>query len=135
MPGSVNYMRQSRAFERSRTRALSTIKEQKWGRLYCAEALAEQGGKCCYCHEPLTCKTATTDHIRARMWGGETSKANIAAACLHCNKTKGSLTPNEFLSLIKNPHGHDIDIWLVWSRRKIWLATNKTCGRIGRMVA
>lgn len=116
-------------------RPISRIKEQKWARLYCVEALTEQAGKCRYCHEPLTCKSATADHKRAQMWGGETSKANIAAACLHCNKTKGSLTPNEFLALIKNPQGHDIEIWMIWSRRKIWLATNRVCDRITKAAA
>lgn len=109
------------------------IKDQKWARTYCAEALSDQGGKCLYCRAPLSCATATADHKRPQIFGGETSRANIAAACLECNLAKGSLTAKEFVTLIKSPYsGIEIFIWMAWSRRRIFLATERACTRLMR---
>ncbi|RJT26621.1 HNH endonuclease [Mesorhizobium waimense] len=52
-----------------------------------------QGGKCCYCRQPFTetgPKEATLEHKKAKMHGGTNARANLAAACWHCNQHRGS---------------------------------------------
>lgn len=72
------------------------------------EAAAErQGGRCCYC-DVLMCRRdperfaaqyglkraqvnlviCTAEHLVAQQDGGRHSIVNIAASCLHCNKTR-----------------------------------------------
>lgn len=109
------------------------IKDQKWARVYCAEALSDQGGRCFYCRMPMSVAIATADHKVPQIFGGETSRKNIAAACRDCNMAKGSLTANEFVRLIKSPYpGIEIFIWMAWSRRRIFLAAERACTRLSR---
>lgn len=114
----------------------SRVSEQAWLGMYRAEARAEQGGKCAYCHEPISLAKTTADHVKARIKGGTTTnRKNIKAACEPCNKTKDSMLEAAFLRAIKNPQpGDSIYIWLAWSRRRIWLATERVCKRIMGMV-
>lgn len=117
------------ALRRSRQR------ERSWIRMFCVEAWIEQKGKCAYCREPMTRQQATADHVNPMSLGGPTTRDNIKAACEPCNKAKGRLSEAAFLKLIKNPQSGDpLGIWLAWSRRRIWLATERVCKRIERMV-
>lgn len=109
--------------------------EQMYLRMYRNDARAAQGGKCAYCHEPISRSQTTADHVRSRFQGGATDRKNIKASCLPCNRTKKSMSEAAFLRAIKNPQpGDSIHIWLAWSRRRIWLATERVCTRIKRMV-
>lgn len=111
-------------------------RDAKWTRMFRVEAWIEQRGKCGYCHEPITRAAATADHRHPIIRGGSTTRHNIKAACDPCNKAKGNMTEGEFLKAIKNPQpGSSIHIWLAWSRRRIWLATERVCKRIERMVS
>lgn len=113
----------------------SRVREQTWLRMYREEARAEQKGACAYCHEPISLAKTTGDHAKARIKGGTTTKKNIKAACEPCNKTKGSMSEAAFLRAIKNPQpGDSIFIWMAWSRRRIWLATERVCKRIRGLV-
>lgn len=107
------------------------ISEKQWIKVFRSDAVTVQKGSCCYCHCPITMKTATADHIKARKHGGCTSRNNISASCLECNRLKGHMSETRFKTLIKNPQpGDSIEIWLAWSRRKIFLATERSCSRI-----
>ena len=98
-------------------------------------ARLKQGGKCAYCHEPIARADATGDHVKPRFKGGATTRENIKAACEPCNLTKRSMSEAAFLRAIKNPQpGDSLHIWMAWSRRRIWLATERVCTRITRMV-
>lgn len=109
--------------------------EQMFLRMYRNDARAEQGGKCAYCREPISRAQATGDHVKSRFNGGATDRKNIKAACLPCNRTKKSMSEAAFLRAIKNPQpGDSIHIWMAWSRRRIWLATERACKRIMGMV-
>lgn len=110
-------------------------RERAWTRMFCVEAWIEQGGKCAYCREPMKRTDATADHVDPLSLGGPTRRENIKAACDPCNKTKKSMSEAQFMKAIKNPKtGMSIHIWLAWSRRRIWLATERACKRIERSV-
>lgn len=116
--------------------ARGRVSEHAWVRLFRAEAVTTQEATCAYCYCPITMRTATADHIKARKLGGVTGRENISAACIDCNVLKGHKTPNAFKKLIKSPQpGCDIRIWMAWSRRRIFLATDRSCNRILRAAA
>jgi 5-methylcytosine-specific restriction endonuclease McrA len=116
-----------------RTWPKSRVREATCVRVYRTEALTEQSGRCAYCHAPITVRAATADHFVARHNGGTTTKENIKATCQDCNKLKGHKAASAFLNAIKHPEpGDRIEIWLAWSRRRIFLATERACSRIER---
>lgn len=111
-------------------------RDQTWARLFRVEAVVQQKAKCAYCYCPITMRTATADHVKARKLGGTTKRENILAACTECNVLKGHKTATAFKTLIKNPEpGCDIRIWLAWSRRRIFLAADRSCARIMKAAA
>ena len=119
-----------------RLQPMSKIYDTTWARVFRADALAAQNGRCCYCREPIKHDDATAEHVRARRNGGTTNRENIRAACEACNLTKGSRSEAAFIRAIKNPApGDGIHIWLAWSRRRIWLRTERACERIMRFAA
>lgn len=86
------------------------------------DALRVQHGVCRYCDEPMTFRTATSDHVEPRSKGGLDRKANILAACRPCNQAKGSMPFKAFLALVTAPHpvrGSSIAVLMTWSRRRI----------------
>lgn len=100
------------------------------------DALAGQGGRCAYCHEPMRAAAATADHVEPRKRGGTTRRENISAACKPCNLTKGHLSKAAFLAKIKSPEPADgIHVWLAHFRRRLWLSTHRACKRIARAAA
>lgn len=52
-------------------------------------------GRCQYCGEGLTRRTATLDHVLPRSRGGKTVWTNVVVACMPCNQEKGDRTPEE----------------------------------------
>lgn len=97
---------------------------------YKAEALTDQSGCCKYCFAPLNIATATADHVQPRSKGGTSMRRNIVAACSECNTAKSSMSVAAFNKAIRSPAGHGLQIWRAWSRRRIWLATHRSCRRI-----
>lgn len=57
-------------------------------------------GRCAYCNRTLAKEDATLDHIVALSLGGSNSRSNLALACLECNHTKGSTTPQVWRQLV-----------------------------------
>lgn len=102
-------------------------------RVYREQARVQQMSRCKYCHDPLTARSATADHVKARSRNGSNRQENIVAACEPCNKAKGSMTVGAFQKLLHSfPHGHGIPILLAWSRRRINLAAARAEKRILR---
>ncbi|NTF17355.1 HNH endonuclease [Agrobacterium rubi] len=100
-------------------------------RVYREQARIEQKSRCKYCHERLTARTATADHVKPRSNHGLDRRDNIVAACEPCNKAKGSMSVAEFQKLLHSfPTGHSIPILLAWSRRRINLAVARAERRI-----
>lgn len=85
-------------------------------------AFQRQGGRCCYCQVAMwlhdqselpfavpSAKAAlrlqcTAEHLTARADGGRNSSTNVAAACLHCNRTRHRRrrisSPDEFKRVV-----------------------------------
>ena len=58
-------------------------------------------GKCYYCGCELY-NEFVIDHIHPKINGGKNDYSNLAATCILCNATKGSLSLEEFRIKIKN---------------------------------
>jgi 5-methylcytosine-specific restriction endonuclease McrA len=111
-------------------------RERMWTRMFALESWLKQGGKCAYCREPMKRDDITGDHVDPIVSGGSTRRENIKAACRPCNMAKGHLSETAFLKAIKSPRpGDSIHIWLAWSRRRIWLRTERACKRIMEAVS
>jgi 5-methylcytosine-specific restriction endonuclease McrA len=64
----------------------------KYKRALLARFVKAQEGRCCYCRRPFTNDgptIPTIEHKKAKMDGGKDRVANLAAACLHCNRHRG----------------------------------------------
>lgn len=108
---------------------------QPWLRMFALEAWIKQGCKCAYCRRPMQRSDITGDHVQPLINGGLTVRENVKAACSSCNYTKGHMSEAAFMKAIKSPKsGDSINIWLAWSRRRIWLRTERACKRIQAMV-
>lgn len=62
------------------------------------------GMRCHYCYKPLVLRTdnpdeeATKDHLTPVSRGGSNTIDNIVPACWKCNRRKGSMTEQEFIT-------------------------------------
>ncbi|WP_367278221.1 HNH endonuclease [uncultured Alsobacter sp.] len=56
-----------------------------------------QGGRCFWCRERVRYHEGTLDHIVPRAHGGSGRRVNLVMACDPCNKTRGTMSPAEFL--------------------------------------
>ena len=56
---------------------------------------------CIYCYTVLTLDTISFDHLLPLSRGGENWVPNLGLCCTTCNKTKGSLTEEEYCSLLE----------------------------------
>jgi 5-methylcytosine-specific restriction endonuclease McrA len=54
--------------------------------------------KCRYCRKQLTRFTATLDHVKAVIEGGDNSFGNLVTACLDCNFSKNKRPVGDFLA-------------------------------------
>lgn len=105
--------------------------ERAFMKIYREEALIKQAGTCKYCHERLTYKNVTAEHVKARSKGGLNRKENIAASCEPCNKLKGQMEESKFIKILKNfPAGQDYEFILTWSKRRINLALERLEKRV-----
>jgi hypothetical protein len=99
-------------------------------------AWVKQGKRCKYCRTKIGLWEVTADHITPRDGGGETVPENIAAACIWCNKAKGSLPLTEFWRRLKvRPRrGDRVELLIAHIRWRLELRTQKACKRICRYV-
>lgn len=109
--------------------------QDKWLRVFRTDAVTSQGGRCLYCHGPITMRTATADHKWPRAKRGSTQRHNIVAACRPCNQAKGDRSPIEFYKLIDRriPKAASDEILMVWAARRIWKRTQRACERIEKV--
>lgn len=54
------------------------------------------GRQCVYCHQYMTFKSMTVDHIKPKSKGGKDNPANLLPACKSCNSMKGTKTLHQF---------------------------------------
>ncbi len=80
------------------------IKDNLLRRMYKAEALDKQNGKCLYCTAPMSIREATAEHKVPVSRGGLTEKSNIDAACETCNKIKNRFLKPDFNRAIHEPN-------------------------------
>ena len=59
-------------------------------------------GLCDYCRQKITVKTFSLDHKVPISRGGSFGKENVQIICASCNKSKGGMTHNEYLALLKS---------------------------------
>lgn len=116
----------------------SRVRERQWARAFRADALLAQDSRCAYCKAPITIAEATADHVRPRSRGGQTTRANIKAACELCNTGKGSMPAGKFKALL---HSRTVPVdacfaaQLAWARHRIWKRADLACRRIERAAA
>lgn len=100
-------------------------------RVYREQARVQQKSRCKYCYEPMSARSATADHVKARSRSGSNGRDNIVAACEACNSSKGSMSVAAFQKLLHSfPSGHGIPVLLAWSRRRLNLAVLRAEKRI-----
>ena len=61
-----------------------------------AATLAACRRRCAYCARCLDLEGATLDHVLPRRLGGDTTVANVVAACYDCDVLKGGRAPYDF---------------------------------------
>lgn len=69
--------------------------EGKWS-VVRAAVLLRDGSVCAYCKG--TDGPFEVDHVFPKSRGGPNTAANLVAACKPCNRSKGALTPDEWMS-------------------------------------
>jgi 5-methylcytosine-specific restriction endonuclease McrA len=112
---------------------MAGVAKHTWVKIARQDAMKDQGGRCLYCFERLSYKSATAEHRKARSSGGTDAKVNIGATCQPCNSLKGRMGEKGFLKRLKSPaHGDGIEWWMAWSRRRINLAAVRARTRIIR---
>lgn len=118
------------------TRRTLNAEDALWARFYRRETMIQQSRRCYYCEQPLNAKTATADHVIARINGGTTNKLNIKAACYDCNQCKGSRPERVFRAMIVDPKpGDGVHFFLANFRYRLWRRTWEAKARLERMVA
>lgn len=65
--------------------------------------------RCHYCENPLTLKTTTKDHLTPLCRGGSNLIDNIVPCCLACNQAKGTMTEEEYWSMISTRISEPLD--------------------------
>lgn len=112
---------------------MAGVAKHTWVKIARQAAMKDQGGRCLYCFERLSFRSATAEHRKARSQGGTDEKTNIGATCQPCNSLKGKMPEKTFLKRLKSPaRGDGVAWWMAWSRRRINLATVRTRTRIIR---
>ena len=108
--------------------------ERMWRRVLRRDSWLAQGKRCFYCKSDLREREATADHVIPKKAGGQTSKVNIKAACEPCNFAKGSMPPNRFKRLLRQPGDAKMPIQLASARYRIAAAADRACKRIAKAV-
>jgi 5-methylcytosine-specific restriction endonuclease McrA len=82
-----------RAIARAKKRKMNSARK----RAIVAKLMAEQDGRCFYCH--AVGLTLTFDHKLARSRGGPYTKENGVAACQPCNKARGDMDFDRYCAI------------------------------------
>ena len=78
-----------------RRETTSAIKKQK--------ILLKNNNLCAYCGKELTVEFMTVDHVLPLARGGGNKIENLVPACLECNRSKSTMTLEEYNSIFKKP--------------------------------
>lgn len=80
----------------------ANLRRRAGGRLSAATikyVLKLSGGRCAYCREPDT--YLEIDHVVPVAAGGGHELSNLAAACRHCNASKGTMSAEDFIKRLR----------------------------------
>jgi 5-methylcytosine-specific restriction endonuclease McrA len=80
----------------SRRRKVIESSETHFSHEDVASLWIEQNGRCSYCQSSLKDYGWHIEHVIPLSRGGDNSSENIVLACITCNLSKGSRTPNEW---------------------------------------
>lgn len=80
---------------------------------------------CCYCGHrmfkhvhvnglPTPRDAITKDHVKARVYGGETIFENIVAACCQCNYLRGEISAEAFGNILERMFLRRPFLWIRW---------------------
>ncbi len=106
-----------------------------FNRMYRSDLLITQNRQCAYCFTTLSMKNATLEHVVPRSKGGRDHKSNFKTSCLACNALKADMSESAFKNKIKHPAVNDpFAFWEAHIRRRLSLATNRSCRNIKRFV-
>lgn len=101
----------------------------KWLKLLREYAWRCQERRCLYCFCELRRDYITAEHKRPRSKGGGNNYENIGAACLHCNRAKGSMSVAAFKKALGHGDG-TLALKVQGSIRRINLAADRACRRV-----
>lgn len=104
-----------------------------WYKVLRQELVQSQNMRCKYCLTPITFKTATIDHVRPKSQSGPTTRENVVAACVACNRLKKDMNIGEFNRLIRKPpkgQPDSVKFLLANMRLRLSKRTMKACERI-----
>lgn len=97
---------------------------------YRRDTVVKQDFHCKYCFIPVSQKTATVDHVKAKSRGGLNNKENLVVACVDCNKLKSNMSVDDFYIQLKKCNS--IPFLLFKFRRTLWVRTHIATYRIKR---
>ena len=115
-------------------KAFVTRADKSWLRIYRDAAVQNQRGRCFYCRCQITQATATADHAIPLKHGGLTRMSNIVAACLDCNRAKGSLKALSFKHLLRSNGRLPLGRAVCRAQFRIHRRADQACVRILRLV-
>lgn len=90
--------RGARRARRMRAGVLYSSEGRHDAELFYREVKAAPSIDCFYCHKAVRGRDAEVDHKTPLSRGGKHERANLAAACYQCNRSKGRLTADEFFA-------------------------------------
>lgn len=84
-----------------------------------------QNHRCCYCghhmirhvhfdYFPTPPNAATKDHVKPRVYGGETTWENMVAACYQCNTLRGEVPAETFYTILQRIFRDEPELWESW---------------------
>lgn len=64
------------------------------------------GLRCVYCHQPMGKVQLTVDHFHPLESGGANNTSNLLSCCRKCNKSKGSMSAQDWCSKLRPEYGN-----------------------------
>lgn len=81
--------------------------------------LMRESRNCFYCHDEVTRKTATVDHLIPVAKGGTNDDDNLVLACTYCNCAKADMTLAQFVDFVASHGGIQRVKWRYGGQRKL----------------
>jgi hypothetical protein len=92
----------SQLFSKAVSEARKAVRTVEYTRTYIRELVRTAlANPCTYCGERLTINNISLDHKQAVSQGGTETSENLAPVCQPCQRRKGKLSAEEFMSLLE----------------------------------